>query len=43
VAAVAWVHSLCGKISHFPKGRDPNKGNTVCPKCWVALGQWFEA
>lgn len=43
MAAVAWIHSMCGQTSHFPKGKDPNKGNVVCQKCGVALGGWYEA
>jgi hypothetical protein len=37
---VSWIHMLCGKVSKFPKGVDPNARQAPCPKCGLALGDW---
>jgi hypothetical protein len=38
-----WIHMLCGKVSSFPPGVDPNRVQMPCPKCGVALGGWAPA
>ncbi len=39
-ATKAYIHSVCGRRSHFSK--KPTDGVTICPKCWIALGTWQE-
>jgi len=34
---------LCGKASDFEAGVNPNKVQTPCPHCGVALGGWAPA
>lgn len=38
-----WRHSLCGKVSEFPSGTNPNHGNMICDNCMIALGSWSPA
>lgn len=38
-----WKHTMCGKISEFPPGTNPNSSNQVCGNCGVALGNWVPA
>lgn len=35
-----WRHLLCGVITAFPNGVDPNAQQRPCPSCQVAIGGW---
>ena len=37
-----WQHLMCGTVTAFPRGVDPNAQNRPCPRCGVALGGWVE-
>jgi hypothetical protein len=34
---------MCGKITEFPSGHNPNARGDICPRCSVALGSWNPA
>lgn len=38
-----WKHTMCGKVTEFPAGTNPNARCEICPNCWVALGSWIPA
>lgn len=34
---------MCGKVTEFPAGTNPNARGEICPNCGVALGSWIPA